>query len=79
MKLLKTGIVFLLIAALLLTCMPTAFAASPPVVQTLKPTKMYVYYAGSYYYPDGIYAPGRWRTEDVRAKLNGTVNPNGGA
>lgn len=77
MKLIKTGTVFLLIAALLLTCMPAAFAASPPAVQTLKPTHMYVYYAGDYYYPDGIYAPWRWRTEDVRATLNGVVNPNG--
>lgn len=79
MKLKKTGAVFLLVAALLMTGMPAAFADSPPTVQTLKPTKMYVYYAGGIYYPDGIDKPWRWRTEDVRARLNGSVNPGGGA
>ena len=78
MKLIKTGTVFLLVALLITTGMPAAFAASPPTVQTLKPTHMYVYYAGSYSYPDGINAPGRWQTEDVRARLQGSVNPGDG-
>jgi len=41
MKLIKTGAVFLLLAALLMTGMSAAFAASPSTVQTLKPTRQH--------------------------------------
>ncbi len=66
MKPKKTGIVSLLILLLLVTGIPAAFAQSPPSVQTCKPTKMYV-----------DYLQGPPSVQDVRARLNGTVNPNG--
>jgi len=64
MRLKKTGIVSLLILTLLVSGMPVAFAASPPTVQTLKPTRMYVDYT--------------IQPADIRATLNGSVNPGGG-
>ncbi len=74
MRMIKTGGVFLLIAALLIIGIPVAFADSTPTVQTLKPTRMYLNYGGRY---NGI--TNRWETEDVRARLNGSVNPGGGS
>lgn len=62
MSLKKTGIMFLLIAALLVLAIPAAFADTPVTVQTLKPTNMSV--SGPL---DG----------NVPATLNGTVNPGG--
>jgi uncharacterized repeat protein (TIGR02543 family) len=72
MKRIKTGAAVLLAAALLMAGMPAAFADAPPTAQTLKPTRMYLYYSGNI-----VYETGRYQTEDVRAGLNGSVNPGG--